>query len=55
MEDKQTVCEEENFLDLIKGQNLFKANGSVHKAARHVLYCLRFGLGYRGGLVSELY
>lgn len=32
MEDKQTVCEEENFLDLIKGQKLFKANGSVHKA-----------------------
>ena len=32
MEVKQTVFEEENFLDLIKGQNLFKANGSVHKA-----------------------
>ena len=32
MEAKETLCEEESFWDLIKEQNLFKANGSVHKA-----------------------
>ena len=32
MEVKQTFFEEETFWDLVKGQNLFKANRSVHKA-----------------------
>jgi thiol-disulfide isomerase/thioredoxin len=32
MEVKQTLFEEETFWDLVKGQNLFKANRSVHKA-----------------------